>query len=120
MRLDDPLCDAQAEAAALNFTASRLVTPEEPVENAWQHRSRDTLAGVSDGEFRRAAVSLQGNVHAPIGMVVLDGILREIQQQLAQAMTIAAHGHLVAGDKRDVDLPGLREDLCVRKTISHQ
>ena len=91
MRRDNPLGDAQAKPAAFNHVAVRGIAAIEPVKHPRQKFRRDAFAGIGDADLRHAVHSLKFHRHAPLWTIVFDGVVGEVQKQLAQAMAVAAH-----------------------------
>ena len=52
-------------------------------------------------------------VTVPLRVVVLDGIVGEVQQQLAQAVAVAGHGQLLTGRQADLDVMRAGEALGI-------
>src|SRR5207249_10646654 len=106
MRRDDPSRDAQSQAAAVHRVAVAGIASEKWLENAPQIFGRDTRAGVCYLDFGGIAQPAKLDRDSPSALVVLDGIVREVQQQLAQTMAITFHCDFIA--RRDADLDFLR------------
>ena len=64
---------------------------------------------------RRSAI-----VTRPVRLVVLDGVVGEVQQQLAQTVAVAADGQLLAGGQADLDVRALGEALGVGHGVAHE
>ena len=56
----------------------------------------DARAGIGDGQLGRMARAAQAQGDGSFGRVVFDGVVGEVQQQLAQAVAVARNGQFLA------------------------
>src|SRR6267378_7330165 len=93
MRLRDPFTNGQpkSRARALTRARARGVRAPETIEHVWQVPGRDADAGVGDREDHAPIVAAQLNRHLPTARCVLDGVLDEIERELANPAAIDRH-----------------------------
>ena len=122
-----PLCAETIHWAMLKprpqpstVVAVRRIAAIKPVENARQRFRRDAGAGVGDGEFRRVARAPQAHRYAALRLVVFDGVVGEVEQQLAQPMPVAAHGDFLAGGQFHLDALRFGQNLRVGEIVAHE
>jgi len=59
-------------------------------------KAAETRAGVADLELCKTVVAAQFDAHQAIWLIVFDGVVSQIEQQLAQAMAVSLNEDLVA------------------------
>ncbi len=103
MRFGDPAADGEteSEAAALGRSGARPVGAIEALEDVGQIASRDADARVLDRELGSAADAMQGELDTSSARRVLDGIRRQVQQQLPQANVVPHRGARLGQRQRD-------------------
>ena len=114
----DPAGDTQRQAAPVHSIAVTGIPSKKRFENTWQVFGGDAGTGICDFKFGgvRRPPKLDG--HSSFGLVVLDGVIREVQQQLAQAVAVADHAHFLARRQADHDLPRASEAFGVEACFS--
>lgn len=81
---DNPLGDTQTEATALDSAVVGRFAAKESVEDTREQSRRDTRASVANLELCKTAVAAQFDAHQAIWLIVFDGVVSQIEQQLAQ------------------------------------
>ena len=87
MRGNNPLRDAQAQATAVHCIAVRRVAAKKSIE------TRGNISGGIPGPLLVMMNSasfggaLQSHDHPALRLIVLDGVIREIEQQLPEPMS---------------------------------
>ena len=76
----------------------------EAVKDAGKFVRRDSEAGVGNGQLGIAVVTGEMNADAAFGLVVLDGIVSEIQEKLLQAVAIASYDDRIALEQLDLNM----------------
>ena len=102
---DNPLGNTQTEATALDSRVVGRFAAKESVEDTREQSRRDTRAGVADLELCKTAVAAQFDAHQAIWLIVFDGVVSQIEQQLAQAMAVSLNEDLVAPSRISFALP---------------
>src|SRR5579859_5386389 len=72
---------------------ARLVTSEEAVVDMWPHLRLDTDACITDADRGARSLACHGDTHLTAGWGVLNGVVQQDQQQLANLSWIG-HDHL--------------------------
>ena len=62
----------------------------------------------------------QAHDDAAFGLVVFDGVVGEVEQQLAQSVPVAAHGDFLAGGEFNLNAVRLGENLRVGESFVDQ
>ena len=101
--VDDPLGDAEAEAAAFDGGAVAGVAAEEALEDP-----RLELGGMPGPVFAitssaPSSTRRRRDRHRPVRPVVLDRVVGEVQQHLAKTMPVAPDAQRLAGRQADLD-----------------
>ena len=89
---DDVLGDGEAEAGAAGFAGAGGVHAIEAFEDAFLIRQRNADAGVGDGDDGFARAGGGADVDVPAWRRVLDGVVEEILENVAEQSGIAADG----------------------------
>src|SRR5205807_10100718 len=106
--------------ASLHVCRLPRITTKEPFEKPRQNLRCDPETGVADGEIRTRVAPAQRNFHLSSGIIIFDGVIGKVQQQLPQAMTIALEENILAGAEVYLNIPGVRENLRVSEAIADQ
>ena len=103
------LHDGQTEPRAADGLGAALVHAVKPLENAALAVLRDADAGVAHGENDGAVLRRDGDIDAPAGAVVLDGVVAEIVNDAVEKLRYALHRRAHALEReRHVGARGLR------------
>ena len=120
MSARNPPRDAESQAAPFHTLAVAGITSEKRLENTRQNFGRDAVPGVRNLQFGAIASSPQRQDHSPFWLIVFDGVVREVEQQLTQAVAIARDGCLVAHFQLYLDAVRPGEALAVGGRFSNQ
>ena len=80
MELDDLPHQRKPQAHAAVFPAAGLVHPEKGLENAPLKVFRDAPARVGHPDQQFFRLRRHGKAHGAAGAVILDGVLRQVEQ----------------------------------------
>ena len=87
--VDDPAGDAQAETAAILIWIVSGIGAKERFENLLYIFRGDAGAGVEDAQLGSLAALNERKFDAAVHDIMFNGIVGEIEQELAQSITIA-------------------------------
>ena len=93
--LHDLLYYSQAEAAATLRTGPGLVNSVEAVEYVLLLNYGDTDSTILHLKDKLSALGLSGNLHRTPGMVILNGIVNQIDDSLLDEHGISRHEHFL-------------------------
>ena len=86
----DPLGDGKAKAGAAHIARAGFVRTEEAVEDAGERAGLYAAPLVHHSQLGGTTVSLQVNVNGGAGIAVLDRVVEENGDELAEAGGVAA------------------------------
>jgi hypothetical protein len=96
MHLNNALGDAQAETAPLDLIIVGGIASVKGFEHMGELFRREGVTGISDAEFRGIVFAAESEGHETVRTAVLDRVVGEIEQQLAEAVPIPAHSNFIA------------------------
>src|SRR5690606_6862029 len=109
--------DAQAEATAFDRTAMGFVAAIKAVEDPRQDSGGNAFAGITDGQHRLLWKPNETQFNTALGLVVFDGVVREIEQELAEPMSVADDGDGIAARHGDLDFGGEAKNFRIRDAV---
>ena len=115
MEVGDLPYQREPQSCATVFPAARLVHPEEGLEDTALIHLRDAAAGVGDAEQELFQLLSYRNLHRAARPVVLDSILRQIEDQPVDQCIAASHNSVTLRLQRNAvflrQRGEVREDL---------
>src|SRR5688572_7425966 len=93
MQLSDVLDDREAQPRPADLAAARLVDTVKAFEDAVELDLRDAHAVVGDTDSRAAVLARNAHLYQTFGGRVLDGVIDQVADRLAQQLRIAEHEH---------------------------
>jgi hypothetical protein len=116
--LDDPLGNAQTEAASFRAGFERVFAAEKAVKYARKLIGGNACSGVGDRENSYFIFFPKAQFDSASGVAVFDGVVGQDQQQLSQAMTVTPHDDGVALAQSNVKVFGRSQDQCILEAIA--
>ena len=104
------LHDGEAQPRAAGGLGVALIHPVEPLKDPVRLPGGDADAGVLHGEDHKAVLLGDRDLHGPAVLIVLDGVVAEVEDRLGQQTADARDRNGLAGDSHS-DLALLRGAL---------
>lgn len=120
MRVSDGFGNAQAKATALNHRSVRGITTKETLKDTRPQFWGQRHSRITDLKNSLLILSTQAECDAAVLLIVLHGIIGEIEQKLAKAHPVAADEDKLASRHYHRDIGTCSQHLRVFFKLTHQ